>query len=50
MFMYKSLCIYVCLYISVYISQYTEILIEYDKIADIDNSISAISKKVTDIE
>ena len=42
MFMYKSL--YFC------ISQYTDILIEYDKIADIDNSISGIRTKVTDIE
>ena len=41
---------YVCIFLYIYISQYTEILIEYDKIADIDNSISAISKKVTDIE
>ena len=41
---------YTCMFVYFCISQYTDILIEYDKIADIDNSISGIRTKVTDIE
>ena len=46
MFMYKSLCMYVCIYHSM---QRFKLGIA-DKIADIDNSINAISTKVTDID
>ena len=52
MFMYKSLCMYVCifLYRPIYHSIQRFELSMADKIADIDNSISAISTKVTDID
>ena len=48
MFMYKSLCMYFC--ILVYHSMQRFKLGMADKIADIDNSINAISTKVTDID
>ena len=50
MFMYKSLCMYVCIF-CIYHSRAMQRfkLVMADKIADIDNSVNAISTKVTDI-
>ena len=45
MFMCKSLCMYVCIFLYIYHSIQRIELSMADKIADIDNSISAISTK-----